>query len=113
MATFSKVILSGSTNGRPVSIVQTATVGDLVHVADATAIDEVWLYAVNRHTADVVLTLELGGATPGDLVTTTLTANGGPFLVVPGVPMTGSLEVRAFADTTAVVSIFGWVNRIA
>jgi len=112
MAVFSKVILSGSTDGRPVSVTQTATAGDLIHTADATAIDEVWLYAVNRHTADVVLTIELGGVSAGDLVTVTLTAGGGPVLVIPGTPMTNSLVVRAFADTTAVVSVFGWVNRI-
>ena len=113
MAVFSKVILSGSTDGRPVSVVATATAGDLVHTADATAIDEVWLYALNRHTGDVVLTIELGGATAGDLITVTLTADGGPVLIVPGTPMTNSLVVRAFADTTAVVSVFGWVNRIS
>jgi hypothetical protein len=113
MATFSKVILSGSTDGRPVSVVQTATAGDLLHTADASAIDEVWLYALNRHTGDVVLTIELGGVTAGDLITVTLTADGGPVLIVPGTPMTNSLVVRAFADTTAVVSVFGWVNRIS
>lgn len=113
MATFSKEILSGSTNGRPVSVVATATAGDLVHTADAAAIDEIWLYAVNRHTADVVLTFEFGGVAAGDQITVTLSAGGGPVLVVPGSPLTNSLVVRAFADTTAVVSVFGWVNRIA
>jgi len=113
VAVFSKVILSGSTDGRPVSVTQTATAGDVIHTADAAAIDEVWLYAVNRHTADVVLTIELGGVVAGDLVTVTLTADGGPVLVIPGTPMTNSLVIGAFADTTAVVSVFGWVNRIS
>jgi hypothetical protein len=111
MAVFTKVLLSGSTSGRPISVVEVATAGDLLHTTDATDMDEVWLYAVNRHTSDVVLTIELGGVALGDTVTAVLEPNK-PTLVIPGIPMTGFLEIRAFAGTTAVVSAFGWINRI-
>ena len=112
MAVFTKQLLSGSVDGRPVSVVQTATPGNLVHAAHPTALEEVWIYALNRHTADVVLTIEFGGVDVGDRIQVSIPAGGGALLVVPGSPLTNSLEVRAYADTTAVVSVFGWVNRI-
>lgn len=112
MAVFTKQFLSGSTNGRPIQVVQTATAGDTIHIAHASAKDEIWLYAVNRSGSPVLLTIEFGGVTTGDTITTTLTAGTGPLLVIPGSVLTNSLVVRAFADVTNVVSIFGWVNRI-
>jgi len=112
MATFSKRLLSGSVDGRPVSVTQLATPGNLVHTAHATAVDEVWLYAVNRHTVPVKLTIEFGGITVGDSIEASLDVGGGAFLILPGVPLTAALAVRAFAAVAGVVSVFGWVNRI-
>lgn len=34
MATYAKVFLSGSTNGKAIKVVQTATAGDTIHTAD-------------------------------------------------------------------------------
>jgi len=58
MATFSKVILSGSTNGKAVKVAATATAGTTIHTAHATALDEIWLYAHNSSASAVKLTLE-------------------------------------------------------
>lgn len=114
MATFSKLKLSGSTNGRGIKVVQTATAGDTIHTAHATALDEVWLYAYNGHTADVLLTVELGGATvPDDTIVVTVPFKAGLVLVVPGLILTGGVVVKAFAATTAVIVITGYVNRIS
>jgi len=114
MATFTKQILSGSTNGRPISITQTATAGTLIHTAHATATDEVWLWANNTSTSDVKLTIEFGGVTdPGDLIEVTIPAEDGLKMVIPGLVLTGGLVVRAFAATTAVINISGYVNRIS
>jgi len=112
MATFTKFILSGSTDGRPVAVAQTATPGDLIHTADATAIDEVWLYAVNTTGAVKTLTVEYGGVVAGDQVVVQISENAGLVLVIPGLTLTNSLVVRAFADAAG-VSIVGWINRIA
>ena len=111
MATFSKVILSGSTNGRPVPVTQTATPGDLVHTAHATAIDEVWLYAVNTTGAAKTLNVEYGGVAAGDQIAVQISENAGLVLVIPGLTLTNSLVVRAFADAAG-VNVTGWVNRI-
>ena len=110
---FSKVVLSGSTNGRQVKVVATATPGTLVHTASATALDEIWLWAVNSDTTARKLTIEWGGVTvPDDLIEVTIPAESGYLLVIPGTSLTNSLVVRAWAATASVVLVNGYVNRI-
>lgn len=113
MATFSKVILSGSTNNRPIAVAATATPGTLIHTAHATALDEIWIYAVNSSTSSVKLTVEFGGTTNTENIELTVNAESGLFLVIPGIPLTGSSVVRAFAGTANAINITGYVNRIA
>jgi hypothetical protein len=113
MAVFSKELLSGSTNGRLIKVAATATAGTTIHTAHATAEDEIWLYAVNSDTTDRKLTIEFGGtSSPDDLIEQTITAESGLILVVPGLVVTGSVVVRAFAASANVVMIGGYVNRI-
>ena len=114
MSTFSKVKFSESTDGLPVKVVQTATAGTLIHTSHATALDEVWLYAYNGHTADVVLTVEYGGATvPDQNIIITIPTKAGLTLVVPGLLLTNSKTIRAFAATANVITLSGFVNRIS
>ena len=118
MATFSKIALSGSTDGKLVKVAATATAGTTIHTGSTTATtyDEVWLYAVNSDTTNRKLTIEWGGtAAPDDLIELTITAESGLVLVVPGLVLKGNataLVVRAFAATANVISIGGYVNRI-
>jgi len=118
MATFSKIALSGSTDGRLIKVAQTATAGTTIHTGSSTAstFDEVWLYAVNSDTTDRKLTIEWGGtSSPDDLIEQTITAESGLLLVVPGLVIKGNataLIVRAFAASANVVMIGGYVNRI-
>ena len=113
MATFSKVVLSGGTSGADILVAATATAGTLIHTANATALDEIWLWAQNNTTADVVLTIEFGGvSSPKDLVIQTIPTKSGLVNIIPGIPLTGSLVVRAFAGTASVISVAGFVNRI-
>jgi hypothetical protein len=75
MATFSKIVLSGSTDGRLIKVAQTATAGTTIHTGSATAttIDELWLYAVNSDSTDRKLTIEWGGVdAPDDLIEQTI-----------------------------------------
>src|SRR5262245_34503498 len=98
MAVYTKVILSGSTDGRPIPVAATSTPGTTLHTAHATAIDEVHLWAVNSDTVDRKLTLELGGTTaPDDLVELTVPAETGLLLVLPGMPFSNSKVIKAFA----------------
>ena len=85
MAVFTKEIFSGSTNGRNIKVVATATAGTLIHTANSTAKDEIWLYACNTDTIARKLTIEFGGATsPDDLIEVTIAPEAGLVLVIPG-----------------------------
>ena len=113
MATFTKLKLSGSTDGKGIKVVQTATAGDTIHTAHATDLDEIWIWAVNSQAAAVQLTIEWGEATaPDGNIEVSIDGESGLFLIVPGLLLTNSLVVKAFAGTTAVIVIHGFVNRI-
>ncbi len=109
----SKLKLSGSTDGRMIKVVATATAGTLMHTAHASALDEIYLWAVNSDTTDRKLTIEFGGvASPDDLLELTIPAEDGLYAVLPGLVLTNSLVVRAFAASANVILIGGFVNRI-
>ncbi len=119
MATFSKELLSGSTDGKAIKVVQTATAGTTIHTGSSTATtyDEIWLYAVNSSASAVKLTVEWGGtSSPDDLIELNVPAESGLYLIAPGLVLKGNasaaLVVRAFAATANVINIVGYVNRI-
>jgi hypothetical protein len=113
MATYSKVVLSGSTDGKLIKVAATSTPGTLIHTAHATSEDEIWLYAVNSDTTARKLTIEWGGVTsPDDTIEVTIQPEAGLAVVVSGLVLTNSLVVRAFCATANVVMIGGFVNRI-
>ena len=119
MASYSKLTLSGSTDGRAIKVAATATAGTLIHTGSTTATtyDEIWLYAQNTDTTARKLTIEWGGTSaPDDLIELTVGAESGLVLVAPGLLIKGNstaLIVRAFAATANVVTIHGYVNRIS
>jgi hypothetical protein len=118
MASFSKIVLSGSTDGRGVLVAATSSPGTTVHTASATATDydEIWLYAQNTDTSPRKLTVEWGGTGAGDIFVITIPAESGLTLVSPGLVLKGNatpLVVSAFAATASVIGIYGYVNRIS
>lgn len=119
MATFDKLTLSGSTDGRPILVAATATPGTTIHTASSTATvyDEVWLYATNNDGSSISLSIEFGGTTsPNDIIKLSVPAQSGLFLLVPGLVLKGNatpLVIKAFAATANKISISGWVNRIS
>ena len=117
MATFTKTLLSGSTNGKAIKVVATATAGTTIHtaVSGTASLDEVWLYAHNSSAATVKLTLEWGEATaPDGNIEINIGAEGtGLVLVSPGILLQNSLVIKAFAATANVVTLTGYVNRIS
>jgi len=117
MATAVKRKLSGSTDGKPIKVVQTATAGDTIHtaVAGTTAgtFDEIWLWAYNGHTATVILTIEFGGATvPDQNIVVTLASKSGSVPIAPGLILQNGMVVKAFASVANVVTLNGFVNAI-
>ena len=119
MATYSKQLLSVSTDGRATKVVATAIAsGTLIHTGQTSTsiMEEVWIYAQNNHSADVALRLGFGGVTdPDDIVEFTVKTKAGLFLIVPGLILKGNatpLTIKASAGTTNVISLSGYVNRI-
>lgn len=115
MATYTKQKLSGSTNGKQISISETASPGGTVHtsVSGTSDYDEIWLWAANSSAAEVKLTIEWGGtANPDDLINVFIASEMGYALIVPGLLLQNELVVRAFAATGDVINISGFVNRI-
>lgn len=118
MASFNKLVLSGSTDGAGILVAQTASAGTTIHTASTTTttFDEVWLYAVNTDTTARKLTVEWATTTaPNGNIELTVQPESGLYLVVPGLVLKGNatpLVVRAFAATANVIVIHGYVNRI-
>lgn len=115
MATFTKKLLSGSTNGKNIKVGATATPGTTIHtaVSGTSSLDEIWIYAINTSTSAVKLTIEWGEATaPDGNIEMTIPGESGPIEVIPGLLLQNSLVVKAFAGTTNVIVLNGFVNQI-
>lgn len=112
MAVYSKQFLSSSTNGRPILVSATSSSGTAIHTAHATSKDEVWVYAYNDHTSSVDVTVEYGGVTTTDVITQAIPGQSGLRMIIPGLILTNSQIVSAFASTGNKISISGYVNRI-
>lgn len=116
MATFSKQPISGASNGLPVKVVATASSGTTIHtaVSGTSSWDEIWLFAYNSSASAVVLTLQWGGTTsPDQDIKITIPSQAGLFTVAGGLLLQNGLIVRAYAGTANVITIHGFVNRIA
>ena len=120
MATYSKVLLSGSSQGQPIKVAANSSPGTTIHATgtSSSTIDELYLYAHNTAAASVVLTVQYGGTTsPDNDLKVTLPAASGLVLIAPGLPLTGTgaaaTTVKAYAGTANVVTMYGYVNRVA
>lgn len=120
MATYSKVVLSASTNGRPIKVTATSSTGTTIHATGTSSsiVDEVWLYAVNTSASDVLTTVEYGGTTnPDDRIQISVPAQSGLFMLTPGLVLTGTGSaantIRVYAASANVINIVGYVNRIS
>ena len=117
MSTAVKRKLSSSTDGKAIKIAATSTAGTAIHTAvsgtTAGTYDEIWLWAFNSHTADVVLTIEFGGAdAPDQNIIVTIPFKSGLVPVVPGLILQNGAVVKAFASVADVITIAGFVNSI-
>jgi len=115
MTTYTKVLLSGSTNGKQIKVTATATPGTTIHtaVSGTVNLDEVWLYCNNTSDAIAKLTLEFGGTTdPDNLIEVDIPAQVGLVLVVPGLLLQNGLVLGAFGEAANILLISGFVNRI-
>jgi hypothetical protein len=113
MALFTKQKLSGSTNGKLIHITAGSSPGTLIHTAVAGTIDfdEIWIYIVNRGSADYAVTLQWGDTVAASQIIQTIPFQQGLFLAAPGLLLQNAQELRAFGGSSN-CSIVGFVNRI-
>jgi hypothetical protein len=114
MAIFKKRKLSGSTDGKPIKVVATATAGTTIHtaVAGTTAgtFDEIWLEATNNDTQARILTLEIGGAEVEYNCVINIPSKAGFIRVLDGKILQNGMVLKAFASAANVISLDGYVN---
>lgn len=113
MATFTKRVLSGSTDGRPILVDATAIgSGTTIHTV-STGIDLVTLMVANIDTAAVMLTVGWGETTNVWSIPIPANTTGGLTLVTEGMPLQNSLAVKLSASAANKLLVMGNVERIA
>ena len=116
MATAVKRKLSASTSGVAILVAATATPGTSIHTAVNSSVfgtfDEIWIWAQNNHTADVILTIEWGNVATKDNIIVNIPYKSGLIPIVPGFILQNAVNVTAFASVTNVISLHGFVNSI-
>ena len=116
MGEYTKHDLSGSTDGRQISIAATGTPGTLIHTATGAAgyYDEIWLEATNTAGGDRVLSIQWGGVTANDLMEIKLKkGDKGYIRIIDGNILANSLILGAFGSSANDIKVVGYVNRIS
>ena len=116
MANYSRQLLSGSTNGGPVPVAATSSPGTTIHtaIAGTTAFDEIYAWVTNIDTVARNLTVQFGGTTDAFAVAKVLVipAQSPPIPILTGQVLQNGLLLKMFCDTTNVLNVTGFVNRI-
>ena len=115
MATISKLLLGGSTNGKNISIASTGSaVPTTIHtaIAGTTSFDELWVYGCNTATASLSCSITWGATTAIDTTTVLLNPYGGRTLLMDGKLLQNGLIVGAYATLGGYIFIDGYCNRI-
>lgn len=118
-----RVVLSGSTNGRPINVNNTAascvmTVHTAGAVTGADNVDEVWLWATPYATATACarqLFIQVGTDSTSDMLHFLIArdqASPSPVLVLPGININNSLKITAWATSTMDVALTGHAFQI-
>jgi hypothetical protein len=113
MATFSKQLLTNSTNGKQILVTSSVAPGDFIHIASnsSTTIDEVFLYGINNSSIPVTASVLWGNTGSIDTIQTTLPALSGRVQIADGRLLANGLSIRAYSTGNS-CSFDGFVNRI-
>jgi len=120
MATYSRLGLSGTTNGRTLNVTSTAggASSQTLHtaIAGTSAWDEIYIWASNVTGVVATLTIEWGGVSdPNDHIckAVSIPANSPPIPIVTGEVLQNSLLCKVFSGTSGAINVSGYVNRIS
>jgi hypothetical protein len=118
--TFTKLKLSGSTDGRPIQVAATATAGTTIHTATSStgddSYDEVWLWASSTSVSAINATVQIGASTGSEAESLNVrvpAAYNGPIAVMPGWPLRNGTVLTATAATAGRIQFYGYANRIS
>jgi len=111
MATYTKVILSETSNGEALGIPNTASPGTVVHTSSSTSgdLDEIWIWVTNKDVSNNVVTVEFGGSNEGNRIQEKVEPSK-TILIIPGIPLVNGANVKIYSDSGN-ISAFGYVNR--
>ena len=122
MATYSKEFFTGCATdegGTGIALAVDSGAFTTIHTTTTTAatLDEIWMYAVNSHSADLKVTIQFGGdQEPEDYIESTVATEAGLVLIVPGLILQGKtstgLIIKGACATGDEVAVYGYVNRI-
>jgi len=113
--------LSGSTDGKGILISDTATPGQTIHTVPKGSVDRIFLWAFisNSGASSTLLSIELGGTGDANTIEETIVVDAKPEKIL--MPEAGegywlfansaAITVAAFAATTNLISVLGYVER--
>lgn len=111
MASISRRILSGSTNGRPITVTATSSPGTSLNVASATTINMVTLMAKNTATVAREYRVEWGGTGTESEIIGVLQPRDGLYMIADNLPISGTTAtIAAYATATSGVQFLGYVD---
>tara|TARA_R110002020_G_scaffold73827_1_gene189323 strand:+ start:1215 stop:1544 length:330 start_codon:yes stop_codon:yes gene_type:complete len=103
--------LTGSTKGQGISVAATSSGGTTIDERSEGSDDgndsTYYLFAVNNHDADVLLTVEFGGTAANNLIEINIKAGQGLTTVVNGLTLDHPAAVTAFAATANKIMVYG------
>lgn len=108
--------LSGSVDGRGITLTTNASPGTVIHQAlDSIAEnewDELFIQAANNSDAPAKLRIEWGGTdSAADRIEATIPPKAGLTEVIAGNILHNGAVIRAFGETANVIALHGYVNR--
>lgn len=118
MGSISKLILTGSNQGRPILVTASGSTGTTIHttLSSSTTVDEIWIYATNNDSSQRNLTVEYGTTGASSEISVGIPSKSGLSIVLAGTILTGTGSdvsvIRAYSDVSDKISLIGYVNRI-
>ena len=91
-------------------LVPGSAVSSEIHLCDANAIDEVFLWCGNFSSADSILYLGIGGTSDYQTITIEIPKNSGLVQVYPGIPHLG-ISIYARSSVADSLNMIGFVTR--
>lgn len=114
MSTIVRVPLSAAPDGQPICIAKVATLGNAVHsAAGGSTLDYITLRACNNATTQQLLTMEKGGTADGKVTKVNIPAQVGWVTVLDRALIGSSLVLTAFAASSSVINLDGFVDRVS